>query len=204
MNSPESILDPCITATLSYENKASAERIGAVKISYIGHTTPAILCADNNAVCAKLAYYMEPVVDHNGVSHNRHKVHEKVKQMQIMSMELKCAVWAECLLSMCYVYIQEVYKKGKSLPPFPIPELRFVRTALALAEKGPDIEPLVFLLEELISDEEHGHFEKYVNNSSAEPEQDSSELLLFLYFTQHCQYWLTGKMAYVSDYQGIF
>ena len=49
--------------------------------------------------------------------------------------------------------------------PLTIPDMRFVKSALAIAEDSHD----TFLLEEVIDDAVNGAFVKYIGNGSAKP-----------------------------------
>lgn len=64
----------------------------------------------------------------------------------------------------------------------------------------------VFLIEEVIREDEQGPFRKYLNNVSPVPLpmscDEDVERAMFLSFSQHVQYWKTKKQAFVSDYQG--
>jgi hypothetical protein len=112
-------------------------------------------------------------------------------------MEITCLVWAQGLLQLAYSFVDGILK-DRGDPPFPIPRMRFVQAALAMEQDGTG----VYLLEEFIG----GKFRKYLNNVSAEPLQlstvDDQNRAEFLAFTQHVQYWKTGKQVFVADYQG--
>ena len=95
-------------------------------------------------------------------------------------------------------------------PPFQIPQFRFVESALTM-EVSPDDSAkqkaarAIFLVEEVITEDQQGPFRKYLNDVSPVPlmmsRKEDKDRVSFLAFTQHVQYWKTKK-AFVSDYQG--
>ncbi|RXW22094.1 hypothetical protein EST38_g3761 [Candolleomyces aberdarensis] len=121
--------------------------------------------------------------------------------------ECNILVWASALLNLVYDYMDSVVFQKKMKPSFSCPQLAFVRAGFShtvspngsstankasikalRSQKGisPSIR-LGYLLEEKIE----GNFTKYIHNVAE-----------FLCFTQHVQYMKTGKLAFVSDYQG--
>ena len=64
-------------------------------------------------------------------------------------------------------------------------------------------------MKEYIEPSRKGSFIKYINNGAASPLGNTNITAAhrrraeFLCFTQHVQYALTGKLAFVSDYQGM-
>jgi Alpha-kinase family len=107
------------------------------------------------------------------------------------------------LLDLVYKFISE---DGQS--PFHIPKFRFVESALAMESSLDDGKKnnAVFLVEEVIAEENQGPFRKYLNNVSPIPlmmtSKEDEERAMFLAFSQHVQYWKTKKQVFVSDYQG--
>lgn len=73
----------------------------------------------------------------------------------------------------------------------------------------PSRDTRAFLLEEEIEEATEGKFRKYFNNTSPVPFQFSENTTAnrlradFLAFTQHLQFWKTGKLVFVADYQGM-
>lgn len=86
--------------------------------------------------------------------------------------------------------------------PFKIPQMRFVESALAIADTTHN----TFLLEEVINDTTDGHFTKYIGNGSVKPYNhlsgDDVDRGLFLSFCQHLQFLKTKGLAFVGDFQG--
>lgn len=125
-------------------------------------------------------------------------------QIPKLMKEVKSTVWADALLTSSYAMIKAYLDQHPNKPlPFKIPQIRFARAAIAIDQSaGPQRE--AYLLEELIM----GKFRKWINNDLPIPllGADSSEeevtCATFLAFTQHLQYWMTGKLAFVADYQG--
>lgn len=85
-------------------------------------------------------------------------------------------------------------------PDFGIPSVRLVEAGVAL----PVGQNTAYLIEELIN--EQIKFVKYINNASStciklsDPEEEVRGL--FLSFAQHHQWLVTGRLAFVSDFQG--
>ncbi|KAJ4464611.1 hypothetical protein C8J55DRAFT_529726, partial [Lentinula edodes] len=103
-------------------------------------------------------------------------------------MELKVIQYGQALLNLVYAYIQSVNPSENVDRFIEIPKFRFVQTALAVEQvplSTPGTRPRVFIF--MIFD-----------NSEDAVRAD------FLRFTQHVMYWKTGKIAYVSDYQGRY
>jgi len=124
-------------------------------------------------------------------------------------MEIACAVWARALLNLVYDFIDKETKRFGRIP-FNIPRFRFVELALAMehdsATRGRQNYNSIFLLEEVIAEDQQGPFRKYLNNVSPTPlvmsSPEDDERAKFLSFSQHVQYVKTMKQAFVSDYQG--
>ncbi|PSR81531.1 hypothetical protein PHLCEN_2v6354, partial [Hermanssonia centrifuga] len=140
-------------------------------------------------------------------------------ELQKLSIEANTIYWAIALHGLSHDFI---HRKLHSLPAdqqIQIPFTRFVNAGLALAHGALPSKPLpssatttlraVYLVEEPIvgRDGEAEDFVKLIHNSSAVPlisEKDKQwyDLALFAACHQHIQYWKTGGIAYVSDYQG--
>ncbi|KAI0741877.1 hypothetical protein C8Q80DRAFT_1274231 [Daedaleopsis nitida] len=128
---------------------------------------------------------------------------ESGQQVQSLSQEIVCIQWASALMALVYKFID---KAGR--PPFPVPELRFVRSALALEADVTGPFRRVFMVEERIDTRMEGEWCKYINNNSAIPlpcattSKERQQVADFLTFCQHVQYMRTKKCVYVSDFQG--
>jgi hypothetical protein len=92
------------------------------------------------------------------------------------------------------------------------PQFRFVELTLALdLERSRSLDNkrqknAVFLVEEVIAEDQQGPFRKYLNNVSSIPlpmsNKEDNDRARFLAFSQHVQYWKTERQVFVSDYQG--
>lgn len=197
-------------STLQLDLAPSNMKKGGFKLAAFGMSMPAVFKAvDTEAVCAKRTYNAVERVVSVGGSLMRKVVnvpHEGEKQFQHLTMEVSCLVWAQSLLDIVYDFIN---KEGENLmrPPFRIPQLRFVKAAIAIEQSSSaSVKKATFLLEEVIDANMEGPFRKYLNNVSPEPlameTKEDEERANFLAFSQHVQYWKTKKQVFVSDYQG--
>ena len=113
--------------------------------------------------------------------------------------EAMCLLFAGALLNMTYSFMDRQQSLLPELPPFAVPQVRFVHAMIAIIHGGTD---KAFLIEEYIT----GPFSKYINNSKPVPLQGltgtSLELAHFLCFAQHVQYEKSPNLAYTSDFQG--
>ena len=109
-------------------------------------------------------------------------------------MEIACAVWARSLLNLIYDFIDNEMKHfGRN--PFHIPQFHFVNSALGMEPHDSDTHGRhwknVFLIEEVIHEDEQGPFQKYLNNMSPVPLlmscDEDVERVMFLSFSQHIQ-----------------
>lgn len=128
-------------------------------------------------------------------------------QAEDLSAEALSMQWANSLLRDVYDYITEYNERTNTSCPEEIPQFRFVTSGLAMTT-FPSENKEVFLVEELIRQEEEGPWRKYINNNSSRPcnfSDDKNKLRAkFLSFCQHVQYWRTGCLAFTSDFQGLF
>jgi Alpha-kinase family len=128
-------------------------------------------------------------------------LYDNATQVVKLSSEINCLRWASALMELVYDFISEAAAECGT-PSFEIPAMRFVKSALAVAENDNHD---TYMIEEVI-DEADGKFVKYIGNSSAVVNefQDKSlrETAEFLAFCQHVQYSRTQEMAFIGDYQG--
>jgi hypothetical protein len=190
--------------TLTLDMSSKSKKSGGFKIAYFG-TASVDLFNGNNKVCAKQAYYSKPV--DTSTPSGSQVVQQKIpydtkRQAKELANEVNCLVWAQALLDLVYAFVEQQQSGACGKPDFNIPQMRFVEGALAIAPQD------VFLVEEAIVEETEGRFRKYINNNAARPIQglapEDNYRAEFLSFTQHVQYWKTKKLAFVTDYQGIF
>ena len=120
--------------------------------------------------------------------------------------------WADFLLQSAYEFINDfIANQALVEVPFEIPQLRFVKAAIAYLEKllnnalgasSSTSHHVAYLLEELFPT--GNLFIKYIHNADAIPLQDHDEpgynTAIFLCFIQHVQFILTHGQAYISDF----
>lgn len=130
-------------------------------------------------------------------------------QVKHLLDEVTCLMWAKAFLNEVYHFVgREVSKRGQ--PAFPIPQFHYVSAAIATdCNQNNDFVKKIknsWLVEQRIIEEEQGAWRKYINNDSPTPLRMSDDgdkmRARFLCFTQHVQYMMTGKLAFVTDYQG--
>ncbi|KAJ7847225.1 hypothetical protein B0H14DRAFT_2357233 [Mycena olivaceomarginata] len=115
-------------------------------------------------------------------------------------MEANILQWAVSLMTFTFSFIDHFIHP----PPFNIPDIRFVHTAVAIVHEQPSGRTA---REELI-DEKLDGFHKFIHNGNAVSALSDSEgeslheMAYFLSFTQHVQYYKTAGMVYLSDLQG--
>ena len=166
-------------------------KIGAVKMTRMGMLPTPLTSGSFASVCnvaVKQAY------DRKYTSQTEFKpipIRGAVQLQKLMS-ELTCMGWANALYDSTMVHIVRVVDH-KGPPPFRVPKMRFVASALAQTAEDGDS----FMLEECIDGERGGQFVKYIHNASAQVLKDklpSPEYIMrgeFLSFVQHHQYWDT-------------
>jgi hypothetical protein len=155
-------------------------------------TSPAIFSSGPN-VCAKQTFYRKE-------GSTAIITHASIDQLSGLSNEANCLAWAAALVFLVDDFIHDFLPTAsditKSAPP--TLKLRFVDAGIAI-EQGRG---KVHLVEERIP----GKFVKFIHNRSASVprlrREEDVTLALYLSFTQHVQYIRTGKLAFVSDYQG--
>jgi hypothetical protein len=201
-----------LSTTLQLDLSPSRIKKGGFKIAAFGTCTTSLFKSSiTQDICAKRTYHVVERVTVSDSPANGSLVttcidvlHDSRKQFQNLAMEVACIVWAQALLDDVYDFITKgIGRLGK--PPFQVPPFRFVESALAV-EVSPDQKAAVFLVEEVIAEDQQGPFRKYLNNVSPVPlmmsRKEDEDHTSFLAFTQHVQYWKTKKQAFVSDYQG--
>jgi hypothetical protein len=171
-------------------------KYGGFKHAIFGHTSIPILDSSGR-VCIKQCWY----ADSSDELSTRH-LYDSASQIKQLSRDINCSRWATAAMDLVYDFIAKE-SETRSSPPFDIPQLRYVKVALAIAE---NVTRDTFLLEEVIDDRMDGPFIKYIGNGSAVPIQlavkERAHVADFLAFSQHVQYERTKKMAFVSDFQG--
>lgn len=140
----------------------------------------------------------------------RERPYEGVKQLTWLSDDIKCMVWANAMQKLVVDFIQLCFLEENTLQyELDIPKFSFVAGALGVETKSDNDKkkPPTWIIEERVDEEVEGPWRKYVNNDRPRPikmknskDQTRAE---FLCFSQHVQYMLTNKSAFVSDYQGL-
>ncbi|KAK6972308.1 hypothetical protein R3P38DRAFT_2584639 [Favolaschia claudopus] len=134
---------------------------------------------------------------------------------KILIMEANVLFWATSIMKFTYSFIYHFIRNSSELPPFKIPEIRFVRAGVAIVHDQTTARflpkshsnfylPPLYLIEERINEAKDG-FYKFFNSGSAVSidmtRQDASELSEFLAFTQHVQFYKMKGAAYNSIFQ---
>ncbi|KAL4072558.1 hypothetical protein V8B97DRAFT_2023342 [Scleroderma yunnanense] len=159
----------------------------------------------------------QPYIDHNVAKPEPPFMQLTLKEeFRRLYCEANVLYWAKALLKMMYNYIDSSMNEADK-PPFEIPHLCFIDTGLLLVysnrpntSKGPGntqtgMVSTVYLAEELIPLSNDVDFMKYIHNGNAAScwlaNATANEIMEFLAFTQHVQYFKTGSQVYISDYQ---
>ena len=186
---------------------------GTFKIASFG-TTETPLFGGSTDVCIKQAFTTKtrniPTKAGRIVPVEQKILLDRQGQLQSLVTEINCLVWSRALLEMTDQYVlQEITIRGK--PPMEVPRFRFVRAALAIERQessglGGIAGGRVFLVEELIPANTEGDFRKFIHNNSAISnyfaDSDDENRAEFLAFAQHLQFWQTGRLLFVTDFQG--
>ncbi|KAI0089514.1 hypothetical protein BDY19DRAFT_905830 [Irpex rosettiformis] len=192
-------------STFELTLRTTDQRVGRFKVAQFGKCEPCPF--DTGEICAKQ-------VIRTTLKTGQLVAYEGGRQLRELLPEVQCLVWAKTLHNVTMEWARDRFddkrRLGKRITdeddqPIVIPEMRFVEAWLAKEIVQGTVVPRVYLLEESI--ESHSKsFCKYINNNSAAPvdllDPRRQDRALFLAFTQHYQYWLTHKMAFVTDFQG--
>ncbi|KAJ7070249.1 hypothetical protein B0H15DRAFT_756137, partial [Mycena belliarum] len=128
--------------------------------------------------------------------------------------EANLLFWGASIMSFTYSFIDDFISKAKDEPPFDIPRLRFVHAGVAVAHEpvtGNNVANAssirrTYLVEEFINTEAE-QFVKYIHNGDAIPllakDDPFYDIADFLCFTQHVQYFKSGGLVFLSDFQGL-
>jgi len=183
------------TTLMLIYNPNAAPKYGGFKKALFGHLSrPVISDSTSSSVCIKQCWYT------SGASGTR-LVYDNLTQITKLSAEINCLHWASALMGIVYNFINKhITMHGE--PPFPIPKMRFVKNALAIADTTRD----TYMLEELIDEAVQGAFVKYIGNGSVKPFEFTDDAAAyragFLVFCQHVQYLKTKGLAFIGDFQG--
>lgn len=192
---------PTLDGTLTVDLDITSKLTGAFKTSHKGridfNPPDAAPYFEDVTVCVKQLYSRTA-----GGALTRHTGRGEV---EALFQECRCLDWANILLQLTYDFIEEALLE-RAAPTFDIPQLRVVRSMLAISNV---VKEKAFLVEEWI-DTSKDKFLKYINNgmpvSCVPPNAPKHihERAEFLCFAQHVQWRKTGYKAFTSDYQGAF
>lgn len=136
-------------------NLRAKPKYGAFKQAIFGYVDRPALW-NSTSVAIKQCFYISP-------SSGTRVLHDKHSQLTKLTSELNCLRWASALMGLVYNFINDHKVTNGLSPSFHIPEMIFVKSALAISDQE------VFLLEEVINEEVEGPFIKYIGNGSVEP-----------------------------------
>ena len=175
-------------------NSRAKPKYRAFKQAIFGYLDRPTLWNHSTSVAIKQCFYT--------ISAGTRVLYNKHSQLTKLTAELNCLRWASALMGIVYNFIDEHKVTNSLSPSFPIPEMVFVKSALAISETDQE----VFLLEEVINEEVEGPFIKYIGNGSIKPydflKSEERHRGEFLSFCQHVQFLKTKGLAFVSDFQG--
>jgi hypothetical protein len=193
-------------STLSLDSKI---RRGNFKQALCGISSPPIFSDSigRNSVVAKQTFYTKTVGEKTD-----YIPHDANHQLRHLWVEILCNVWSSALFVMTYDWMaQRVIDLNLGVPPFEVPQVVFVKTALAYEQSSASgsADAKVFLIEEDIARCEGGaiKFKKYTNNVVSTilnlKDPGDQHRAAFFRFAQHVQYFKTGKLVFVADHQGM-
>ena len=163
--------------------------VGDTSIPIFGHS----MASTRTRVCIKQCWY-------KCKNTGERFVYDNHTQVVKLSSEINCLRWASALMELVYDFISETHLVTA---PFEIPAMRYVKSALAVAENDDHD---TYMVEEVIDEAVDGKFVKYIGNSSAIPnefeDESTADRAAFLAFCQHVQYIKTQDMAFIGDFQG--
>ncbi|EIN12503.1 hypothetical protein PUNSTDRAFT_130763 [Punctularia strigosozonata HHB-11173 SS5] len=134
------------------------------------------------------------------------KRYRGLSELSMVYLELICVEWASALLDMVYMFMKrEDSKNDIGIPPFDVPQMAFVKAALAICHLGK--EEKILIIEQMIPQSVDGeNFFLYIHNGSAIPTMFDDPGLIeraeFLAFAQHVQWLKTEGEVFISDLQG--
>ena len=130
-------------------NPQAALKYGSFKRASFGHLSSSIFSgSESTSVCIKQCWYLCKA------SGDR-LVYDNQNQITKLSAEINCLRWAEALMGIVYSFIKK-HMEIHGEPSFSIPEMRFVKSALAVVNTTHE----TFMLEEVIDEVGDGIFMK--------------------------------------------
>jgi hypothetical protein len=176
-------------------NLGAALKYGAFKRASFGHLSFSIFSgSESTSVCIKQCWYLCKASGAK-LAYDNHT------QITKLSAEINCLRWAAALMGIVYDFINK-YTEIHGEPSFSIPEMRFVKSALAVVDATHE----TYMIEEVIDEALDGAFMKYIGNGSVKPldflSSSAAYRAEFLSFSQHVQYMKTKGLAFIGDFQG--
>lgn len=176
-------------------NPQAAPKYGSFKKAIFGHLSHSVFSdSESTSVCIKQCWYICKASG-NRLTHDNHS------QITKLSSEINCLRWAAALMGIVYDFVKK-YTEIHGEPSFSIPEMRFVKSALAVVDPTHE----TYMIEEVIDEAADGAFMKYIGNGSVQPLDFLSGTAAyraeFLSFSQHVQYMKTKGLAFIGDFQG--
>ncbi|KAF9072311.1 hypothetical protein BDP27DRAFT_1418217 [Rhodocollybia butyracea] len=207
------------SSTLCVDLRPKKALTGEFKMTNLGRSQPPVFDGPEIAIkqlfFTKTVFKSKPHEDPSGSKDRETKVEKAIYpydpkvQHPALVMELKLTLWGRALLNLVYAYIKSVNPEEDISRFIEVPQFRFTQVALAvemLPSSEPGARPKVFLLEENLETMKQGQFRKYMSNMPhiflIFDDKENAARADFLRFAQHVMYWKTGKLAYVSDFQG--
>jgi hypothetical protein len=204
---------------LGYQANDSPIGIGAFKTAHHARLTvnplvgTGIGTVANEHIVMKRPYYNKGRPQESDELPDQRRIarYTVTDELTKVTVEANILIWATCLMSVTYGFIDRFLGKSHTTVPFNIPRMRFVKAGIAVGQQAISRRSTAragYLLEEYIdpANSQQGPFIKYIHNSNAIPLSEDGEIgydtALFLCFAQHVQYEKTGHLAYVSDFQG--
>jgi hypothetical protein len=176
-------------------NPQAAQKYGSFKRASFGHLSSSVFSgSESTSVCIKQCWYLCK-------ASGARLVYDNHTQITKLSAEINCLRWAAALMGIVYDFINK-YTKIHGEPSFTVPDMRFVKSALAVVDTTHE----TYMIEEVIDEAVDGAFMKYIGNGSVKPLDFLSGTAAyraeFLSFSQHVQYMKTKGLAFIGDFQG--
>ena len=183
-----------IALTMMY-NPNVAPKYGSFKRALFGHLSHPVF-SGSSSICIKQCWY--PCK-----SSGSRLLYDNYTQITKLSAEINCMRWASALMGIVYDFMEKhIATYGE--PAFVIPNMRFVKNALVIADTTRE----TYMIEEVINEGADGTFMKYIGNGSVKPLDfptgEAAHRAQFLAFSQHVQYVKTKWLAFIGDFQGRF
>ncbi|KAJ8083225.1 hypothetical protein PM082_003224 [Marasmius tenuissimus] len=179
---------------LSYSNDVQ-KAYGGFKFSWIASATPPLFSSSTSEICVKQTY--EKTVVGNKVIGKTRRGEDQYKNLE---SEVLSMIWGSTLYNRSVAFAEDMHSQGLVQDIDRPKQLGFARCAIGMEMDGSTRN--YFMFEEVVQPP----FVKFLNNSTVQIPSyvmpGDQAIAEWLSFTQHAQYMLTGKMAFIGDYQG--